>query len=138
MPRREVLLDAGPLVALLSPRDPWHARSADAWPRLTDYCVTTEAVLAEACHLMLRGKQAAALPLEVVLHAGIPVVTLDDAGRRYAARLMRDYANLPMDYADACLVAVGETLGIERVFTIDRRGFGTYRMTSGKQFEIVP
>ena len=138
MPQRDVLLDAGPLIGLLNPRDSWHDVSVEAWQGLADFCVTTESVLAEACHLMLRGRQAAALPLEAVLDARIPIVALDDVGHRYAARLMRHYATLPMDYADASLVVLAEALGTARVFTTDRRGFSVYRLSGGTGFEIVP
>ncbi len=138
MPRRDVLLDTGPLVGLLNPRDTWHEHAAAAWQGLADFCVTTEAVLAEACHMMLRGSKAAYLPLDVVLEGGIPVITLDDIAHRHASTLMRQYADLPMDYADASLVTVAEALGTVRVFTTDRRGFGVYRLASGTRFEIIP
>jgi predicted nucleic acid-binding protein len=43
-----------------------------------------------------------------------------------------------MDYADATLVAVGETLGIRDVLTLDRRGFSVYRCASRRAFRIFP
>ena len=48
MPHRDVAIDAGPLLGLLNPRDAWHDVSVEAWQGLADFCVTTEAVLAEA------------------------------------------------------------------------------------------
>jgi hypothetical protein len=135
---RDVLLDAGPIVAFLDPRDQWHAPSPAAWQQLAHRCVTTEAVLAESCHLMLRGRHAPALALELVLDARIPIVPLNRTAHEHAARLMREYADLPMDYADASLVTVAEALGLTRVLTTDRRGFGVYRLTGGKRFELVP
>ncbi len=137
-PRRDVLLNAGPLVAYLDARDQWHTICARAWPELVDRCLTTGGVLAEACHLVLRGGGPAALPLQLVLAAGIPVVGLDAQAHRYAALLMERYANLPMDYADAGLVAAADTLQLERVFTTDRRGFATYRGVQGRGFEVLP
>ncbi|MGH7614286.1 MAG: type II toxin-antitoxin system VapC family toxin [Gemmatimonadales bacterium] len=138
MAARDVLLDAGPIVAFLDRRDQWHAAAPGAWQQVTHRCLTTEAVLAEACHLMLRGRHAAASVVELVLDAGVPIVPLDREAHHHAARLMRDYADLPMDYADASLVTVAEALGITCVFTTDRRGFGTYRMAGGRRFEVVP
>lgn len=41
---------------------------------------------------------------------------------------MERYADHPMDLADASLVVAAEALGTRRVFTIDRRDFGTYRV----------
>ncbi len=43
-----------------------------------------------------------------------------------------------MDYADATLVVLGEDLGLDSVFTLDRRGFGVYRMHGRRPFRIVP
>jgi len=135
---RDVLLDAGPIVAALDPGDQWHHPVVQAWETLIARCVTTEAVVTEACHLMLRGRQPAALPLELLLAIGIPVLSLDPATHRQAAVLMRRFANMPMDYADASLVALADALEIEQVFTTDRRGFGTYRGARGTAFEMLP
>jgi predicted nucleic acid-binding protein len=51
---------------------------------------------------------------------------------------MEKYRNVPMDYADATLVALGEELGSDRVFTLDRRGFSAYRLNQRKPFQLVP
>ena len=51
---------------------------------------------------------------------------------------MTRFAALPMDYADATLVALAEALQIETVFTFDRRGFRMYRPPHGKSFTLLP
>jgi predicted nucleic acid-binding protein len=135
---RDVLLDTGPLVAHLDPRDQWHVRCAAAWPELVERCLTTEAVVAEACHLVLRGGGPAVLSLQFLLAAAIPIVGLETAGQRHAALLMERYADLPMDYADASLVALADALAAELVFTTDRRGFRTYRGARGSKFQVIP
>jgi predicted nucleic acid-binding protein len=135
---RDVVLDTGPVVAHLDPRDQWHERCAAAWLDLVEHCVTTEAVVAEACHLVLRSGAAAEVPLEFLLAAGIPILGLEAAGHRQAALLMARYANLPMDYADASLVVLADALELNRVFTTDRRGFGVYRGARGVAFELLP
>src|SRR5437879_5412475 len=130
--RRDVLLDTGPLVAALDVRDQWHRSCVDAWPSLVDRCVTTEAVVTEACHLVLRGGGPAMAPLQFLLSAGIPIVGIEYGGQRRAVSLMQRYAKLPMDYADAALVALSEALQITTVFTTDVRGFRTYRPLEGR------
>ena len=80
----------------------------------------------------------AALPLEFLLAARIPILGLETAGHRRAALMMARYANLPMDYADASLVVLADALDLHRVFTTDRRGFGTYRGARGMAFEVLP
>lgn len=125
------------MIGLLDQRDQWHAPSARLWPGVADRCVTTEAVLAEASLVIGRRGGPFALPVELVLAAEIPVLTLNDDARAAAAALMRRYANLPMDYGDATLVVLGDALGIERVFTFDERGFGTYRSGRGRGFAVL-
>jgi predicted nucleic acid-binding protein len=132
-----VVLDTGPLVGYLNARDQWHARSAAAWPALVDRLVTTEAVVAEACHLILRTGGPAAVPVELLLSVEVPILSLEVSLHHRAARLMRDYAALPMDYADASVVSLAEVLGISRIFTTDRRGFTTYRLRGSKPFQVV-
>jgi len=51
---------------------------------------------------------------------------------------MERYRNVPMDYADATLVALGEELGTETIFTLDHRGFSVYRFNQRRAFRLVP
>jgi predicted nucleic acid-binding protein len=134
---RDVLLDTGPLVAVLDARDQWHERCAQAFPDLVHRCVTTEAVVTEACHLALRGGRTWA-PLEFLLAARIPILGVETGGQRRARVLMERYGALPMDYADATLCAVAEALRISTVFTLDRRGFSTYQPAGVARFTLLP
>jgi hypothetical protein len=63
---------------------------------------------------------------------------LDTAAQHRASTLMRVYAGLPMDYADATLVVLAEALQLSTVFTTDRRGFLTYRLPRRKRFHVLP
>jgi predicted nucleic acid-binding protein len=51
---------------------------------------------------------------------------------------MERYADAPMDHADATLVAAAEALDTATAFTLDRRGFTTYRLPRGKRFTVNP
>jgi predicted nucleic acid-binding protein len=133
-----VLLDTGPLVAVLDAADQWHDRCAAAWLDLADRCLTTEAVITEASHLVARGGALAALPLEFLLSVGIPIVAIESSGHEHAVRLMNRYGSVPMDYADATLVVVADALKLDTVLTTDRRGFRTYRRSSGATFVLTP
>ena len=136
--RRDVLLDTGPLLGVLVANDQWHARFAPLWHDLADRCLTTEAVVTEASHLISRGGGPAHVALDFLLAAGVPIVGLESPGHLHATRLMRRYQELPMDYADATLVVLGDALKLRTVFTTDRKGFDTYRRSNGERFEIVP
>lgn len=135
---RDVLLDTGPLVSLLDARDQWHPRCVAVWPQVVHRCVTTEAVVAEASHLVLRGGAPASLPLDFLLAAGIPIVSLPAGGHRRVRSLMTTYGSVPMDYADATLVALAEALKIRTAFTTDRVGFATYRLAGRQSFTLLP
>ncbi len=52
--------------------------------------------------------------------------------------LMEKYQDVPMDYADTTLVALGEELETNVVFTLDQRGFFAYRLNGRKTFRIIP
>jgi predicted nucleic acid-binding protein len=90
-----------------------------------------------ASHLVGRGGSPS-LPLELLLATGIPIVPLERAGHEHATRLMRRYADVPMDYADATLVVVAEALKLGDVLTTDRRGFRAYRRSGRAKFRVVP
>lgn len=100
--------------------------------------MTTEAVVTEATHLVSRGGGPPGIVLEFLLAAEVPILGLDVDGHRLAARLMRQYQDTPMDYADATLVVAAEWLKAESAFTLDRRGFRTYRPTHGRAFTLLP
>jgi hypothetical protein len=133
-----VILDTGPLVAVLDVRDQWHGPCVDVWPDVIARCVTTEAVVTEACHLVMRGGAPATAPLDFLLRAGIPILSLPAGGHTRASEIMRRFSTLPADYADASLVALAEATHANTVFTTDRRGFSAYRLPRGRRFALLP
>lgn len=133
-----MLLDTGPIVATLDPRDQWHSTCAGLVAQYADRCVTSEAVVTEACYLAGRRGRSGAVAIDFLLDLGVPVLSVETGGLRTCARLMDRYANLPMDFADATLVAMAEALGIARVATLDARGFRAYRTTDGIAFDLIP
>ena len=54
------------------------------------------------------------------------------------SKLMQKYKDVPMDYADATLVVLAEKKDVSSVFTMDRKGFGSYRIGKIRRFEIFP
>ena len=53
-------------------------------------------------------------------------------------KLMRQYADLPMDFADATLVQAAKRHGIDQIFTLNRRDFAVYRLGRNKAFTTIP
>jgi len=50
---------------------------------------------------------------------------------------MEKYRDVPMDLADASLVALAEERGLRRIFTLDH-DFEVYRINGRLTFETVP
>ena len=134
---RDVLLDTGPLVAVLDRGDPFHNACVDLWHDIADRCITTEAVVTEATHLVGRAG-GSPLPLELLLAARIPIISIERGGHEQAVRLMRRYGTLPMDYTDATLVIAADAVHVNTVFTLDRKAFQMYRRGDGTSFTLLP
>jgi len=134
----ELLLDTGALVSILDRTQAHHqkcVRFFEAWERPI---LSTEAVLAEATHLLGRVRQGRRACVEFFLDGGAVLVPATVSSLRRARDLLGDYADLPMDYADATLVVLAEEIGTDLVFTTDRRDFGVYRIRGRRRFRIVP
>ena len=106
--------------------------------RWSGVIVTTEAVLTETLYLGGPRWQAQKVCLEFLLRRAFLLVPTSQASLKKVSVLMEKYRNVPMDYADATLVALGEELGTDLVFTLDRRGFSTYRLNQRRAFQLVP
>ncbi len=129
-----ILLDTGPLVALFNAGDALHA-AADAWfAHCHAELHTVEAVLTEAA-FFLPSRQRAALA-DLVAGGVMQVHAPDTAGRKRIGALLRKYADLDADWADACLVWAAEATGIHRIATIDVRDFSVYRIQGRTRFMI--
>lgn len=126
-----ILLDTGPLVAAFDPSDENHASCVRALRTLDAHLVTTNPVLTEAFHLLSRSRRGPSRLSDYLLDGPVAVRPLRERDLRRSLQLMSQYWDTPMDFADASLVAIGERSGIDRVFTMDRRHFATYRMRRG-------
>src|SRR6266849_9656762 len=105
---RNVLVDAGFVVALLSRRDSHHHWAVAQAPRFAPPWSTCEAVLSEAFHL-LGGRGAPGL--SALLRRRAMVVAFDVGNDLESVlKLIQKYADVPMNLADACLVRMTETL----------------------------
>lgn len=129
--KSRIIIDTGPLVALLNRRDHAHqwvlAQMQDMQPPF----ITCEAVLAEASYLVsdMPGARLALIDMlkENFLQIGLQVKEHADA----IATMIERYTNVPMSLADACLVRLAELHPKSPVFTLDS-DFSIYRK-NGRQ-----
>ncbi len=130
------LVDTGFIVALLDRSERNHQRCREALRSLPGALVTCEAVIAEACHLLRQQPGAAEAILENV-ERGVFLVPfrLEESSQTVRA-LMKRYAKVPMDFADACLVSLADTLATGRILTLDS-DFHVYRWRRTRAFELL-
>ena len=122
----KVLLDAGPLAALVNPRDQWHAWARLQFGEIVPPLLTCESVLSEACFLARRVSGGADAVLAFVERGVIALdFSLPEQFLEVAA-LMRRCAGVPMSLADGCLVRMSELVADSVVLTLDR-DFRVYR-----------
>lgn len=136
-----ILVDTGPLVALFDPRDGEHERCSAVLKLVHRPVVTTVAVLTEAFHLLPAGTLGAANLRIFIQRGGVSLWFMDSTSLQRCLALMDEYADHPMDLADASLVAAAETLRTRTIFTLDRSDFTTYRLRRGRtvqSFEMLP
>ncbi len=134
------LTDAGPLLALLDRRDPHHAECVSAMDRFPNVpLLTTTPCFGEAMYMLGRegGYEYQAALWNLRTKGTLRLHELTPAELDRAASLMKQYRNVPMDFADASLVAVAETRSLRRVFTLDHH-FWIYRLQDGSVFDAFP
>jgi len=134
----ELVLDTGALVTLLDRSQKNHRAFAQFYNDWVGPVVSTEAVLTEATHLLGNLTSGRHVCIEFFLSGGAILVPTTTASLRRSRDLIRQYADLPMDYADSTLVVLAEELGTNLIFTSDRRDFAVYRINGRRRFEIVP
>jgi uncharacterized protein len=134
------ITDTGPLVALINRNDPNHQvciEAAKSLPR--GPLITTWPCFTEAMYLLHKaGGYPAQAALWLLREASrLALHDTDEAEVERMAALMSKYHDLPMDLADASLMAMAERFGTQRVFTLDQ-DFRVYRFTDGSAVEVIP
>jgi predicted nucleic acid-binding protein len=134
----ELLLDTGALVSLLDRSQRFHRACVQTLEAWTAPVVSTEAVLTEATHLLGRVRGGRRACLDFFLSGAAVLVPSTPASLRRCRALLDQYADLPMDFADATLVVLAEEIGTNLIFTTDRRDFDVYRIGKRRRFRVLP
>jgi predicted nucleic acid-binding protein len=131
---RRLLLDTGPLVALLNRRDEHHDWAKFQWAEASPPLLTCEPVLSEACFLLRREPGGSRAVMELLHRQVLKVAFHVEDHLEPVADLIRRYASIPMSLADACLVRMSEVVPESTILTLDH-DFRLYRK-SGRH--VVP
>ena len=133
-----VVLDAGPLVALLDQDDQFHAWAVARTTELEvrTQLITCEAVIAEV-FFHVQHVPGGVNGLLAFLDQGAVRLDFDlRENQSVVVALMRKYADVPMSVADACLVRMSELHDGARVFTLDS-DFKLYRRHSRQAIPLI-
>src|SRR5438093_6832822 len=136
--RERVLVDAGPLIAIVSERDEHHEHCVEELKEITVPLLTCWPVITEAAWLLRKQPNALQRLLGDSLGGLFKVVALDDNALSWSAQFIRRYNRLGAQLADACLVYLAEREGIDTVFTLDYRDFSVYRYRGNRALKLVP
>ena len=133
---KKVLIDSGPLIALFDFSDKYHKKTIDFIKSNEFPLVTTIASITEALHLLDFSRNAQLDLLEWVHRGGVEIYNIENTDFGRIKDLTHKYNDLPMDFADSCLVFLAEHRNIDTVATIDR-DFTIYRINGKKKFKIA-
>lgn len=133
-----VIVDTGPLVALLHGNDQHHSVCSDVLKRLQSPLITTWLVITEAAWLLRKTPGGASELLRLIELDIVRCFNLDRAAAPQLQRLLVTYHDLQPQLADVSLVYVAELLDTTQIFTLDRRDFAVYRNSQGNAFQLLP
>lgn len=132
-----IAVDTGFLLALVDAGDHWHKKAMALRNTASEGWITTWPVITETAYLYSSrlDERAVHALLDDVAAGELLVWDMPPAAASEIGRLMRKYASLPMDLADASLVLLAEHLGHGRILSTDMRDFGAYRWKNRKPFK---
>lgn len=132
------IVDTGPLIAALDRSERHHDWAAAHLEMQAPPLLTCEAVLSEAAFMMRRAGLDESLPLAFSERGMVRSLAVVDSEQdsRLVRRLMERYRNVPMSFADACLVRLAERHPGAQLLTFDS-DFRIYRTTDRRTIPII-
>jgi predicted nucleic acid-binding protein len=133
-----VLVDTGPIVAILLASHEHHEACVEQLHRIRGPLLTCWPVITEAAWLLRAYPQAIRKLLSSFQRRPFELVPLGETDLPGIAAILAKYAGLGIQLADASLVHLANREGIETMFTLDRRDFGVLRLAHGKKLRLIP
>ncbi len=133
---QKILIDSGPLIALFDADDKHHKKAMNFVRENKLPLVVTLASITETLHLLDFNRNAQIDFLDWISKGAVEIHNMEASAFSRLRDLTIKYKDLPMDFADACLVYLAEELNISRIATVDRN-FTIYRIRNRKKFELA-
>lgn len=134
--RRCVLLDTGPLVAVINRRDKFHGWVTRQWDNIEPPLLTCEAVISEACFLLRNVYCGQDAVISLVKNGVIKIPFELDKEAVIIGELLKIYQSVPMSLADACLVRMSELYIDSFLLTFDS-DFLVYRRNKNQVIPVI-
>jgi len=135
---REVLVDTGPLVAILDRSDSEHTRCVNALDLCRTPLITTWPVLTEAAYLLRQRPDLAQRLIRSTAKGFLRVELLTEPDAIAMAEIMDRYADQHFQLADVSLMHLADRNQISTVFTLDRRDFRIFQNKQGSALDLIP
>ena len=135
-----VIADTGALYALVDASDAWHARVVTWWREQARTVVVPVTVLPEICYLLQTriGVAAESAFIHAVADGEFTIEALEPEDFTRIAALMDKYADLPLGFVDASVIAIAERLVTRDILTTDRRHFSVVRPRHARTLALLP
>jgi predicted nucleic acid-binding protein len=133
-----ILIDTGPIVAILSEDDEHHDRCREALTALTPPLLTCWPVVTEAAWLLRKRPDTLNKMFEGFAGGFFALVPLNADDLPAVAAMMKRYESSGLQLADAALARLAERENIRTVFTTDRRDFSIIRLKRNRALKIIP
>jgi predicted nucleic acid-binding protein len=135
---KRILVDTGPLVAILSPKDQYHTVCVNALRDMPGPLLSCWPVITEAAWLLRKFPQTVQQLLRSIDGRFLELLPLAGGEAEAIAALMKRYEDMHPQLADVALVYLASREKIETIFTLDQRDFSIYRSGRRNIFRIVP
>jgi uncharacterized protein len=133
-----VLVDTGPLVAIMSRTDQHHETCIETLRGLPGPLFSCWPVITEAAWLLRKHPGAVKQLLNSISEGFLELLPIQSSEAAPIAKLMEKYKNIRSQLADAALIYLAERDGFDLIFTLDRRDFSVYRDKRDRVFRIIP
>ncbi len=132
----QVIGDTSAIVALLRQNERYHEWASDILRAAPKPILTCEAVIAESCFLLGSHRGGEKAVLDRVADGILKIEFSISAEVERVIKLMSEYSDLPMSFADACLVRMSESIPASAIFTLDS-DFLIYRKHGKNEIPLI-
>ncbi len=135
--KQSIILDSSCLVAFISTQDTHHHWVTEQLASISPPLLTCEAVISETCFLVSRYDQKKVQEVMRLLRIGLVTISFQLPQEiEKIEQLLKKYVNVPMSFADACLVRLAENYPYSAILTLDH-DFTIYRKHGNQVIPVI-